>query len=442
MSTESGRELGLIVGAARSGTTLLRLILDAHPEIGCPAEAGLPGLMSHMARVWATIDADIRDDANGRDPGERMREGPGAAEVAGEVAAAQQVGGGPPGVFGDLPSEARAWIRAAVLDAVERYCGRDGKRLYVDKSLDSVHHLALVTELFPGVRHVLVFRHVMDAVASGIEASPWGFHAYGYAPYVQTSPGNTVAALAGYWLDHVERALRWEKEYPEACHRVRYEDLVLDPREMVGGVLRFLGVEEDLSVLRGAFDRGRTRGPGDYKVEHTSRVHTASMGRGKRVPVTMLPPPLLKALNEKLDLLGYEPLDRSWNARERPVDVDDDLWSRQLRDLMGRVRINDADPAIGSFAVVAEDHRALRWVVETEAGTVTRGDGEVEGVLTGTAEDLVLMVNGDENLGVLVRSGRIRYLVADEDNGARRDLPRDLTVLLALLQNGALDSRD
>ena len=63
MDEEASLQLGLIVGAARSGTTLLRLLLDAHREIGCPAEAGLPGLMSHMLRVWGTIDADIRDEA-------------------------------------------------------------------------------------------------------------------------------------------------------------------------------------------------------------------------------------------------------------------------------------------------------------------------------------------------------------------------------------------
>jgi hypothetical protein len=58
-------ELALIVGAARSGTTLLRLILDAHPEVGCPAETGLPSLMSHMAGVWMTVDADVIGDRRG-----------------------------------------------------------------------------------------------------------------------------------------------------------------------------------------------------------------------------------------------------------------------------------------------------------------------------------------------------------------------------------------
>jgi hypothetical protein len=116
-----------------------------------------------------------------------------------------------------------------MLAAIRNYCYRKNKRLYVDKSLDSVYYLELVRLLFPNMKCILAVRHVMDTIASGIEASPWGFQAYGYAPYVQRFPGNSVAALASYWLDHVTQALEWEKQHPKLCLRVRYEDLVTSP---------------------------------------------------------------------------------------------------------------------------------------------------------------------------------------------------------------------
>jgi hypothetical protein len=337
-----------------------------------------------------------------------------------------------------LPEDARKWVVGSVQVPMASYCARRRKRIYCDKSLDSVYHLGLVQELFPDARMVLVFRHVMDTVASGLEASPWGFNAYGYAPYVQANPGNAVAALASYWLDHASRALSWEEEHPDVCHRVRYEDLVLHPDEIVAGIQRFLGVREDLSVLAAAFDREPARGPGDYKVEHTSGVHAASIGRGKRVPVGMLPPALLAAVNEKLEALGYDPLDRSWNAAERPVDSGGHgIWGTRLSQLMDSIVIPPRYADVGSFAVVAEDHRALRWVVEPADGAVARGDGEVEAVLTGTAEDLVLMLAGEENLGVLLRSGRIRHVVVDEDEMSSRNLMRELSGLLAVLRSGS-----
>ncbi len=333
-----------------------------------------------------------------------------------------------------LPESTRLWIRDAMLKPMREYCDCGRKRLYIDKSLDSVFYLELVRQVFPDLRCVLTVRHVMDTIASGIEASPWGFNAYGYGPYVQSSPGNTVVALARYWLDHVEQALAWEKNHSEACHRVRYEDLVLQPEATVSELQRFLEVRHDLTVLRSAFDRERTRGPGDYKVEHTSSVHTDSIGHGKRVPVAMIPPPLLNAINEKLEQLGYPALDRSWNTAERAVPAQNhSIWSRQLQQLMD-VRAQPTQRAgIGPFAVVAEDYLELRWIVDLENGSIRTGDGEVEAVITGTAEDLVLMLRREENLGVLLRSGRIRHLLAEEGVESGHDVLREISEVVACL---------
>lgn len=428
--------LALLVGAARSGTTLARLVLDAHPEIGCPSEAGLPGLMRHMLQVWATVNADVIGDSERRDPGHAPKNGD--APTRWDQAAnaedddGEQVARASRDAL-ELPIGAREWVVPTIEEVMGEYCARGGKRMYCDKSLDSVHHLPLVRELFPDVRVVLLFRHVMDTVASGIEASPWGFQAYGYAPYVQASPGNTVAALASYWLDHVSEALSWEKQYPEICHRVRYEDLVVAPEDTVTAIQRFLGVRVDLSVLVAAFEREPPRGPGDYKVEYTTSVHAASIGHGKRVPVTVLPPPLVSALNEQLEALDYEPLDRAWNIAERMVDgAGRGIWADRLVELMAQVAVGPVHDDLGSFAVVAEDHRPLRWVIDPDAGTVGQGDGEVKSVITGTAEDLVLMLTGEENLGVLLRSGRVRHVVPDEEQG-RREPRRELNAIVQVL---------
>ena len=169
--------------------------------------------------------------------------------------------------------------------------------MYCDKSLDSVHHLALVDAIFPRARYVLVFRQIMDMIASGLEASPWGFNGFGFGPFVQTSPGNLVAALGNYWLTHVDKALKWEAAHPERCHRILYEDLARQPAPSIGAVFAFLGVPVDLAVLELAGGRhDAARGPGDYKAPYNRNVHTDSIGRGKRVPVAMLAEPLIDGL--------------------------------------------------------------------------------------------------------------------------------------------------
>jgi protein-tyrosine sulfotransferase len=370
----------LLVGAARSGTTLLRLLLDAHGEIGCLAEVGIPSLIEQLRRVW------------------RMLTDEGAASVT-----------------SDLPDVHKEAIRRVILEAMNYYCARDGKRIYCDKSLDSVQHLESVRGIFPEARYLLLFRHAMDAVASGIEASPWGFHAYGYGPFVQSSPGNFVVGLANYWLWHVGHALAWEAAHPELCHRVRYEDLVRQPENTLAEIFGFLGVAADLSVLDRAFARVATAtGPGDYKVCHTSEVHAASIGRGKRIPLGMIPPPLLEAVNAKLEALGYESLASSWNAEARPArEGNSGRAGERLTELMSNVRIVPGrNGSVGTFAVVAEDDPQLRWVLDPAQGIVRQGDGEVEYVLIGGAGELVSMISGEENPGVLLRSGRVRHLCA------------------------------
>lgn len=83
---------------------------------------------------------------------------------------------------------------------------------------------------------------------------------------------------------------------------------------------------------------------------------------------------------------------------------------------------------------------ALRWVIDPDTDTVMQGDGEVEAVLTGTAEDLVLMLTDEENLGVLLRSGRIRHLLADEDEAKRADLHREINAIITVLHAGAREA--
>ena len=411
LSTEEGYvssklEMGLIVGAARSGTTLTRLLLDAHPEVGCPAEAGLPAVMAHMARVWAIAEADS-DQLPPAVPTPAPDLGRGSVPPEAEASTQPAM----------LTPEARGWIRSSIRPLTHRYCDARGKRLYIDKSLDSVYYLPLAKDLVDDLKVVLVFRHVMDTIASGLEASPWGFNAFGYAPYVSASPDNTVAALASYWADHVGRALAWEKDNPEHCYRLRYEDLVLAPEDAIRGVQRHLGVAEDLSVLAAAFNRPPATGPGDYKVGFTNSVHKQSIGHGKRIPVTLIHPEVVKTINSHLCELGYPPLDRSWNTAERTVDNGGQgLWPGRLRELMGRVTLRGDLHQMEPFAVVAEDHHALRWVVAPAELSIHQGDGDVESVLTGTAEDLVLMITGEENLGTLLRAGRVRHVVAS-DNG-------------------------
>lgn len=423
---EPDAELVLIVGAARSGTTLLRLILDCHPEIGSPAEAGIPALIDHATKVWWTIEgADV----------ERR-----TARVADDFATGHGEQGRQAPPLTLLTPHAQSAVRETVVRPMNYYCARGGKRIYCDKSLDSVHYLESVKVLFPSARYLLVFRHAMDTVASGLEACPWGFSGYGYAPFVQRSPDNLVCALVTYWLEHVARALEWEDRHPELCHRVRYEDLVAHAKDTAAAALEFLGVERDLSILEKTFDRGPVMtGPGDHKVTYTAGIHGRSRGRGKRVPVSMIPPPLLDAMNARLEALGYGAVGPAWNsepAEGAKLEQAGGAWGAALAEAMAEAgtRLSSGDEyEAGSIAIIAQDAESLRWVWEPRAARLYQGDGEVERVVTGAAEDLVMMIRNEVDVGTLLRSGRIRLLSAGEDS-PYSDEVRVMTSVLSMFR--------
>jgi len=405
-------ELVLIVGPPRSGTTLLRTILDAHPEIACPAETGFPGLIGHTRQVWAFLCAS-RDPLSSGDPmpdvfrPEPMRE---ALE---------------------LPADVEPHIRDAMCEMMRYYC-QAGERFFCDKSLGTVYSLPAVRETFPSVRCIVLVRHVMDTVLSGIEACPWGFGGFGYAPYISASPENTVAALARYWEEQVSLALEWSKTNRSQTHIVRYENLVDTPSAVLDDLWLFLGVEQDRSVLdKGLREFSPVAGPGDPKLAYRTDIEATSVGRGRRVPINLIPPPMLERINTILMELGYPAMEQDWNrvpasALKAPPNV-----ARELQQIMASMCTDGWDYDIERIAIVADDDATLRWVVEPGHGLVHTGDGQVDLVIAGSSEDLLRLLGQDANIGLLTLNGQIRKMSADDDLAKRVDLPR---MMMSLVQ--------
>lgn len=387
-----------LITCARSGSTLLRYMLDAHADIACPPETNIAGMAEMVARVWYILCADQS---------------------------------------GDFPDEPSPDVRESILQAVRapmvHFCEAQGKRWYCDKSLDTLLHAASVSDLFPDSRYILLFRNVMDVVASGLEASPWGFNAYGFEPFVRQSPHNLVAALVQYWNVHVHRALEWEDEHPELCLRVRYEDLVARPHEELTRIYHFLAIEPDFSVIDRAFRKPRlyTAGPGDHKVVYTDRIHTDSVDRGRTIPVTMIPAPLLDATNEHLQRLGYDQLTPAWNSvvpaftPESLENVTTTAWVEMLASLLGdhdELRVDAMPAGIDSIAIVALDTPGLRWTLgATQIATENAHAASV--TMIGSAESWVKLITGEANAGTLFRSGLIRCTDAPDESNVPEAMP-------------------
>jgi hypothetical protein len=275
----------------RSGSTLLRFLLDAHPDLACPPETNLPALCGQLATVWSLI--------------------------AGAPLAAK-TGDEPP----VIPDAAIAGVRYTMNEMVGSYLSRRGKKRYCDKSLGTASFADLLMRIYPQARFVCLYRHPMDVIASGIDACPWGLNGYGFDQYIADTPGNSVMAMARYWTDGAATTLAAEERFPEQCYRVRYEDIVADPEAAAAGIFEFLGAAPAPGVSELCFSTERERfGPGDHKIWFTSQISDGSVGKGWGIPSVMIAPPVLATVNELCGKLGYAPVDDGWGTTQPPADL-------------------------------------------------------------------------------------------------------------------------
>ncbi|HEY1701024.1 MAG TPA: sulfotransferase [Trebonia sp.] len=307
-STPSCDDPVFVLCAGRSGSTLLRLLLDSHPVLACPPETKLPGLCGGLASAWASAE----DVSLGDDPGRPDAEAGGSA------------GKGPDGGRAMLhaPASVVAGLRKSLDPLMAACLARTGKQRFVDKSLGAAAYAGLLRQVWPQAKYISLHRHPMDLIGSGIEASPWGLDGYGFENYVARFPGNSVTAIAQYWLDYTRAIVAAEQQFGPDCLRVRYEDLVTDPETEAKRVFEFLGVEAVPGITETMFSQlGQPTGRGDHKIWNTSRIGSDSVGRGWSVPAWRIPPPLLAAINGLAGNLGYLPVTPEWGRGDQPDDI-------------------------------------------------------------------------------------------------------------------------
>jgi hypothetical protein len=273
-----------IVGASRSGTTLLRRMVDAHPEIAITREThwiikalqGKNGVSPEgpaTPELLSRLLTDKRFTMMGIDRGELERL-----------------------VSGDAFVSYAQFVTATF----DQHGASEGKRLVGDKVPSYVTEMPTLHRLFPEARFVHMIRDGRDVCLSVLEwrrpgREVWRFSAWDEDP---------VSVTALWW----ERRVRLGRETgallaPGLYHELRYEPLVADPAHESEVLCRFLGVPYDDRMLR--FHEGRERHDPNLSAKKAWRPVTA----GLRDWRTQMPPEDVErfeaAVGELLDELGY-----------------------------------------------------------------------------------------------------------------------------------------
>jgi Sulfotransferase family len=198
-----------IVGVPRSGTTLLRLMLDSHPLLAIPPETG-----------FLTSVCDLRKS---KPTARRLFD-----------------------VMTQFPPEAANWcdfnldagqlwqvleniqpfdLAEGVRGFYRLYATNQGKPRYGEKTPTYGAHIRSIEQLLPEARFVHIFRDGRDVCLS--LRSMW------------FAPGRDIPTLAAYWQQQVE-ATRTAGRKAGSYMEVRYEDLVMQPEFYLNEICRFL----------------------------------------------------------------------------------------------------------------------------------------------------------------------------------------------------------
>ena len=208
-----------IVGAARSGTTMLRLMLNNHPHLAIPFESGF------IPWIYRRIDeyGDLRDRAN------RSRvlsdiEDHHVAKIGDLVADRDAILDQPASTYQEL-------VRAIFAC----YAIRQGKRRWGDKTPGYIMFMDVLVELFPDCRIIHLVRDGRD-VALSQQSMKW-----------MTSNLPTIA-LNWRWMTTLGHQVG--KMLGNNFLEIRYEDLVLDTEATLRRTCVFLSEPYSEEMLR------------------------------------------------------------------------------------------------------------------------------------------------------------------------------------------------
>lgn len=209
----------IVVGSPRSGTTLLRLMLDSHPELAIPPETGfltigrdLALVESNAKRHFAQALINFPPDAPGW----------GDFQIPGE----------------EFIARIEALEPFTVSDGFrcfyQLYAERFGKVRWGDKTPLYLLKMPMIESLLPEARFIHIVRDGRDCAAS-LRSRFF-------------SPGHAIAVQAGYWRTNV---LTGRIEGAKCKHyiEIHYEELLRRPSDVLSLVCEFIELPFDPRML-------------------------------------------------------------------------------------------------------------------------------------------------------------------------------------------------
>lgn len=236
------RQPVFIMSPVRSGSTLLRVLLDGHSQLHAPHEL-------HMRRLTVGYQTTLAKRS---------------MEVLGLDTS-------------DL--EHLLWDRVMHREVV-----KSGKQFIVDKTPSNAFVWKRIAACWPDARYIFLLRHPASIARSWHESDP------------EKRPLDVATEDALRYMKAVERA-----RGGLSGHTVRYEQLTADPEATIKGICSFLGLEWEPDLLEYGKrpSKDLQRGLGDWR----EKIRSGSVQPGRELPD---PSEIPRNLREICAAWGYD----------------------------------------------------------------------------------------------------------------------------------------
>jgi hypothetical protein len=202
-----------LIGVYRSGTTLLRFVLDSHSNIAVPPETNF---LYELAQMWHS---------------EWVKKGLAGAGVDKECM--------------------KSLLKTFASGVLDNYASAKEKGRWIDKTPAYTDILDFLDYLYSeDCKYIMLYRHgldVADSLAGIYEKNVLGGPAKIYADKMNGSP---KAIFARYWAEQCEKMLAFEDAHANQCHRIYYEQYASDPEKHLPPLFEFLGEAWEPDVLK------------------------------------------------------------------------------------------------------------------------------------------------------------------------------------------------
>lgn len=196
-----------ILGCQRSGTSLLRRILDSHSHIACPAESAFIVQLARVYEIKRALQGVVDMGFSEREVLDKMRE--------------------------------------FIVHFFEEYRKSKNKPRWADKTAHYINHAETIDKMFrEKVVYIGIVRHGLD-VANSLSEFDWGV----LKPYLEHQDDKRVAAIR-FWKDQNKKLLQFKDKVTSRLFLIKYEELTKDPKNVLKKMFSFLNEPWEEKVLK------------------------------------------------------------------------------------------------------------------------------------------------------------------------------------------------